>query len=108
RARVNGTLVGETTWDGKRPSALEVELAPGAVHEGTNVVELENVGDTGASYSYVFLDRFSVRYPRALVATGGKLEGSFDATGQAGVDGLPASTILLDTTDVPRWQRGAS
>ena len=44
------------------------------LREGLNALELENVGDTGAA-SLVFLNRFSVRYPRALVASGGTLEG---------------------------------
>src|SRR5262249_54263334 len=108
RASVNGTFAGETTWDGKRPATLEAELPPGVVHDGTNVLELKNVGDTGAAYSFVFLDRFSVRYPRGLLAAGGTLEGSVAATGQAAVEGLLPSSVLLDTTDSPRWRRGGA
>ena len=107
RVRVNGTFVGETRWDGKRPTSLDLELGPGVLREGLNTLELENVADTGASYSLVFLNRFSVRYPRGLVASGGTLEGSFASSGQAGVDGLLSSSVLLDTTETPRWRRGS-
>jgi hypothetical protein len=108
RVRVNGTYVGEATWDGKEPESLDLEIGPGVLHDGTNVLGLENVGDTGAAYSLVFLNRFSVRYPRALVASGGKLEGGFAATGRATVESLAASAVVLDTTGTPRWRTGAT
>src|SRR5262249_35266121 len=81
------------------------------IQEGSNSLDLENVGDTGAAYSMVFLNKFTVRYPRALVASGGlfaTLEGDFTASGQATVDGLSPASLLLDTTDTPRWLQGAS
>ena len=76
RVSVNGTYLGEASWDGKEPKSLDLEIGPGVIREGANTLELENVGDTGASYSLVFLNRYSVRYPRALVASGGTLEGT--------------------------------
>src|SRR5262249_4064693 len=106
RVRVNGVLVGEGTWAGKLPQTLEGDVPAGVIQEGTNTLALENVGDTGAAYSMVFLDRFSVRYPRQLVATAGTLEGSFGTSGQASVDGLSRGSLLLDTTDTPRWLTG--
>jgi hypothetical protein len=105
---VNGTYLGETTWDGKEAKSLDVEVGPGVLREGLNSLELENVGDTGAAYSLVFLNRFSVRYARALVASGGALEGTFATSGQAAVDGLPLSSVVLDTTGIPRWRHGSS
>jgi CSLREA domain-containing protein len=104
RVSVNGTDLGETTWNGKEAKSLDLEVAPGVLREGLNTLELECVGATN---SLVFLNRFSVRYPRALVATGGTLEGTFAASGQAVVDGLPSSSVLLDTTGTPRWRQGA-
>ena len=72
RARVNGAYVGETTWDGKKPKALELELEPGVLREGLNTLDLEDVGDTGAAYSMVLLNRFTVSYPRGLRARAGR------------------------------------
>src|SRR5262249_27413735 len=89
---VNGIFLGEKTWDGKIAATLDLELPPGVLREGTNSLDVEDVGDTGASYSMVFLNRFSLRYPRRLVSADGTLEGRFDSTGQAEIEGLsPAS-----------------
>ena len=107
RVRVNGTYLGETSWDGKAPKGLDLEIGPGVLRDGLNTLELECMGDTGATYSLVFLNRFSVRYPRALLASGGTLEGPFASSGQAAVDGLLPSSVVLDTTDTPRWRQGA-
>ncbi|MCI0407045.1 MAG: C25 family cysteine peptidase, partial [Acidobacteria bacterium] len=107
KVKVNTFEVGEATWDGKLPRSLDLEIGPGVLREGENSLEIENVGDTGAT-SMVFLDRFSVRYPRLLVASGGELEGSFALAGQAEVQGLSATSMLLDTTEVPRWLEGAT
>src|SRR5262249_35873688 len=111
RVRVNGVMVGETTFDGRLPKTVDVDVPAGVIQEGSNSLDLENVGDTGAAYSMVFLNKFTVRYPRALVASGGlfaTLEGDFTASGQATVDGLSPASLLLDTTDTPRWLQGAS
>ena len=61
RVYVNGSFVTETRWDGKNPRRIEASVV---VREGDNVVELENVDDTGADYSMVMLDRFELRYAR--------------------------------------------
>jgi hypothetical protein len=108
RVRVNGQYVGETAWDAKLPKAVDLELEPGVLREGTNTLEIEDVGDTGAQYSMLFLDRFRVSYPRRLEAIGGTLEGGFEEDGLADVAGLGASSVVLDTTTgVPRWVIGA-
>ena len=67
RVYVNGTLVGESSWDGKAPRRIDMELLPGVLSEGENTLELENVGDAGALYSMVMLDRVRL----ALSAHGG-------------------------------------
>jgi hypothetical protein len=102
--------VADGTWDGKKPFTLEGDLPPGVLREGGNELAVENVGDTPAAYSMVFLDRFEVRYPRLLAAERGVLEGSFGEPGVATVPGLPAGSFVVDTTSAsaPRWMRGAS
>ncbi len=106
RVRVNAIPVGDVSWDGKLPQTLDIAVPPGVLREGENTLEIEDVGDTGVSYSMVFLNRFSISYPRLLVATGGTLEGRFEASGLAFVEGGSASSVLLDTTGVPRWLQG--
>ena len=64
RLYLNGTFIEEMSWDGKRAQRIDSELHPGFLREGENLLEIESVGDTGADYSMVMLDRFEVSYPR--------------------------------------------
>ena len=79
--------VAETTWDGKREQIVEAELPAGLLAEGANAVTLENVGDTPAAYSMVFLNRFEISYPRTVTAQAGVLEGIWFESGAALVSG---------------------
>jgi len=81
RVFVNGTFVEEVSWDGKNPRVLRAALAPGVLREGENEILIENVGDTGAAYSMVMLDKLEVRYPRIPVAADGHIQGTFDERG---------------------------
>jgi len=106
RVYVNGNLVGEVRWDGKKSRGIAVELLPGILKEGENSLELESVSDTGAPYSMVLLDRFSVEYPQQLLAEGGRLEGIWTESGTATVSGLGSTAHVLDVTEEPpRWLR---
>jgi hypothetical protein len=91
RVMVNGAPVGEVSWDGKTEKAITAELLPGILQEGANTLSLENVGDTAAAYSMVFLNRFALRYPRLLVAENGQIQGTFSDSGVATVSGLDVS-----------------
>ncbi len=51
-------------WDGKQAHRLDVDLLAGLLVEGENVLEAENVADTGQTYSIVMLDRFRIDYPK--------------------------------------------
>ncbi len=108
RVYVNGVLVEELSWDGKQPQSVEADLLPGLLQEGENRLEIENVGDSGADYSMVMLDRFSLRYPRLPIAISGRLEGAWSEAGIAEVSGLGAGAKLLDVSGArPRWLSGA-
>ncbi len=110
RVFVNGSLVGEASWDGQTPKALQASILPGILREGDNLLELESLGDTGASYSLVFLDRFEIVYPRSLSAPAGLFEARFSLSGSAEVSGLGAGGLLLDVSSptTPSWLFGAS
>src|SRR5262249_54872303 len=105
RASINGVPVGEVSWDGKTAIVLEGDLADGVLQEGDNQLDLQNVGDTAASSSMVFLDRFEVRYPRQATAPSGVLDAAFSTSGVATVGGLSAGSAVVDTTTRPRWPR---
>ena len=104
RVFVNGSLAAESSWDGKSSHRIDVELLPGSLQEGENRLELENVGDTGATYSMVLLNRFEVRHAALPVAETGRLEGTWSHAGVAEVAALGAGGHLLDVTEGhPRW-----
>lgn len=84
RLHVNGSLVGESRWDGKQANVVQVELAAGVLREGENTLELESVLDTGAPSAVQMVDRFAVRYPRSTQR-------------------LESAAYVLDLTETPRW-----
>jgi hypothetical protein len=109
RVILNGTPLGEASWDGQAAKTIDVDVTPGVLLEGSNTLEIQNVGDTGAAQSMVLLDRFSLVFPRATAARAGVLEGSFTESGAVAVAGLGADAVLVDTTEAaPRWLTGAT
>src|SRR5262249_60694581 len=98
----------ERARDGRMPARLEAAFPAEWLREGDNQLDLENVGDTVALNSMVFLDRFDLRYPRQAAAVGGVLDGRFASAGTATVAGLAVGSAVVDTTSaVPLWLRGA-
>ncbi len=85
RVYVNGSYLAETYWDGKQAHRLDVDLLAGLLVGGENVLEVENVADTGQAYSMVMLDRFRIDYPKLW---------------------NPARKYVIDVTDAePVWLR---
>jgi Peptidase family C25/Concanavalin A-like lectin/glucanases superfamily/Domain of unknown function (DUF2341)/Propeptide_C25 len=106
RVGVNGIPVLDSTFEGKSSFHVTAAIPEGALREGQNELDIENVGDTEAAYSMVMLDRFAVAYPRRLVAEAGVLEGRFSQSGVVEVEGLSGAggALVLDATEKePRW-----
>jgi hypothetical protein len=104
RIQVNGSLVLDSTFEGKNPLRLAADVPEGVLREGENELSIESVGDTGAAYSMVMLDRFTVSYPRRLVAEGSVFDGRFSDSGVAEVEGVAGDALVLDVTKTPaRW-----
>ncbi len=104
RVRLNGVPVAEAYFEGKNDLGLDADVPTELLHEGENLVSIENVGDTAAAYSMVMLDRFVVEYPSQLVASGGTLEGVFRESGEAAIAGVSERAHALDVTEEPvRW-----
>jgi hypothetical protein len=109
RISVNGSFVAEGSWDGKTARRVEALLYPGTLHDGDNVLEIENVADTAAAYSMIYLDRFSLDYPHALAPQSGRFEATFGSAGNATLAGLGAGSRVLDTTGSSvRWLVGSA
>ena len=105
RVSVNGIEVGEARWDGKLATTMEALLAPGVLRVGENEMSVENVGDTGAAYSMVFLDRYALTYARPVVADAGRLEGGFDESGRVT---FGRGRIVVQTSPETTWLRGTN
>ena len=104
RVSVNGSLVADVSWDGKRAKKIDVDLWPGLLQEGDNVLELENVGDTEAAYSMVMLDRYALEHPRVALTDDGRLDGRWSESGTAELSGLVPGTHVLDVSGAqPSW-----
>ena len=99
---LNGTPLGETSFDGKLPHVFSTSFPASLLLEGQNSLTLTNIWDAGA-YSFVFLDRFDLVHPQTLVLRSGLFEGLFSEGGKALVSGQ--ASLGVDVTDpvAPRW-----
>jgi hypothetical protein len=97
--RVNGILVADASWEGKRQRVVTASIDPGVLRDGAN--ELEINSDTSAPYSMIMLDRFRIDYPQRLEGELGLFEGTFHEGGIAEVSGLGAGSHVLDVTEDP-------
>jgi hypothetical protein len=102
-AFVNGSLVGETRFDGMVPTTLTLEFPTSLLLDGENTLRLENAGDTGSVASHVYLDRFSIEVPREVAPFAGILEGRAAQAGRAALYAAPGSLALDVTGAVPRF-----
>ena len=100
--RVNGVLITEASWEGKRPRIVSASIGTGILREGANALEISS--ETDAAYSMVMLDRFRIDYPQTLESDMGLFEGSFHDEGIAEIFGPGAGSRVLDVTeDSTRW-----
>ena len=99
---LNGTPLGETSFGGKLPHVFSTSFAASLLLEGENSLTVTNLGDTGA-YSFVFLDRFSLVYPRTRTLQAGVFEGVFSQKGKAVVSGKAAYGVDVTNPAAPLW-----
>lgn len=72
-ASVNGTAVGEVTWDGIRPYTATLTLNLNLLNSGANTVTLSLPGLSGVSIERAWVDALSVRYPVTAAVSGNPL-----------------------------------
>jgi len=102
---LNGTLVGEAQFAGKKPYRVSQNVPVSLLHEGANEISLTNVADTGVS-SFVFLDRFSLAYPQDSSLATGVFEGTWAEGGTATLSRTNGPVAFLDVTATPLWLYG--
>jgi hypothetical protein len=94
---LNGSLVGEAQFAGKKPYRMSLSVPQSALREGANELSLTNVADTGVS-SFVFLDRFTVSYAQTASLASGVFQGSWAETGAATISVASGAVALVDVT----------
>jgi hypothetical protein len=92
--QVKGVGVGETSFAGKRPQRVDLEVAASLLEESANELGLVNVGDTGVA-SRVYLDRFEISYPQASTVRRGVFEGVWAESGTVEVSGVSGVPVIL-------------
>lgn len=103
-ASLNGVAVSDEKFDGHVVKALKLQLPPGLLKEGQNVLRLTLPGDTGAKYDMVNLARFGVAFQREFAARDGRL--AFSAAGDVfRVTGLTGPDISVYRVEEGRAAR---
>ncbi|MBI5964683.1 MAG: DUF11 domain-containing protein [Chloroflexi bacterium] len=107
KVSVNGIALADEIFDGLVEKKLRLNLSEGALHEGTNTLQLTLPGDSGVEAELIALDQFSVTYPRAFIAQNGRL--TFTAAGDSfRVSNLPSRDVIvyrMDKNGLARFEK---
>lgn len=107
---INGVPVGVATFDGLSVHEFEGQLGSGVLTEGANTMTLRMPGVPGTLFDLVYLDEFSVSYPRLFRAVNGRLDFAA-AAGRFEVGDLPTANLVayrLDATGMTRLERATA
>jgi uncharacterized repeat protein (TIGR01451 family) len=97
---LNGTVLGDSRWEGAVPHVVSFDIPAGVLRAGENEVQLVALLDSGIDYSLVGLDSLDVTYERSLNAVGDQLLFSLGDAGLARVGGLSSTDAwILDLAD---------
>ena len=97
---LNGTLLGESQWQGIAPQVATFAVAPALLTGAGDQVEVRGLLDSGAPFSVVYVDGFELAYPRRFRAVGDALRFRVGAEPLVTVGGFStAAVLLLDVTD---------
>jgi uncharacterized repeat protein (TIGR01451 family) len=99
-ASFNGTQVADQISDGLAAGSVEVSLPAGKLVEGSNSLSLKLPADEGKPADVIYLDKYSVTYPRAFWAANGVLK--FTASGSV----FQVQNLAEATVEVYRLQNG--
>jgi len=107
--KLNGTQIGEATWDGKTWKNIEAEFDQGLLAEGSNTVMLTALKDAGIPYSTIYLGSMDLQYRRSYRAVNGQLLVRGDSNAVVTVGGFTNSSINvldLSVTGMPAVVEG--
>jgi len=99
RVSLNGTLLGEFTWDGQVPlTHAFTGLAASLLQEGSNTLTITEVSDPNILVDSVYVNHIEVDYDRGLAAVNDHL--SFQLTGPASVTVTNFSSNQIQVFDL--------
>ena len=99
--RWNGTLIGESFWNGPAPHSEAFTVPAGIVQDGDNIVELTSVLEPGVAFDVLYLEAFDVTYTRLHRASADRLEAEAGA-GTVTFEGFTQSDVALFDVTNPR------
>ena len=93
-ASFNTVQVASSFFDRLETSILQGDIPAGTLKEGSNTLNIKLPGDTGQPADGIYIDRYSVSYPRSFWALNGTLK--FSAAGQVfQVDNLIDPSVVV-------------
>ncbi|MBP7589133.1 MAG: hypothetical protein KBA72_14355, partial [Thermoanaerobaculia bacterium] len=107
--RVNGTVVGQTSWQGIAAHEATFSFPASVLLAGSNSIEVAATTGPGAPYSVYYVDGFALASPRLLRTANARLEFDAGTTAALQVSGFRGGDIaLVDITNpaAPRWTSG--
>jgi hypothetical protein len=97
RATINGTLVEDTTWDGRIRHRFTGQVPQAALQDGDNDLALAVIAQPALGADDIFFDWFEVEYDRRFVAIDDQLRFTYaeGGTWQYAIGGFSAAAIQV-------------
>lgn len=93
--RVNGTLIGEVSWQGLSPYTAELAFDPALLLAGSNQLQLLALATPGVTVTTFYADAFDLDYARRLRAVGDGLRFAPEGLTTAVVGGFSSPQVRL-------------
>lgn len=95
---LNGIKVGDLIWPELPPTATELPIPSGALHDGPNVVTVQGILDKGVTSDVFYIDGFAAKYTRSARAVNGILAMTATPGSAVTATSLSSDAIALDVT----------
>lgn len=92
---INGNPVGDIYWSGKTEKNDSISFDPAVLVDGTNIITVAGVLDTGASESMFYLDDIDITYDRNFMAVSDQLHISGSTNAVVTVTDLTVSNVFV-------------
>ena len=102
RISLNGTLLGDYSWDGRDALNVDLPVPAGVLLAGSNTLTVSAVGDTGYQYDVFYIDSFDLAFSSLFMAEGDVLSFTYATPGSwlFPLDGFSTDQVsVYDVTD---------